>query len=127
MLSVNCKLLNFVSILIEFVITMTSNDSGVESSNDNDDCAQPIFQNKRLVSSAVDMSLVPTRRRYQEFPPVSLCLSSMFARPSLDNMPSRKFKCLFELANPSYPVTLDRFQSVSLFVEQNVIYRLFLY
>lgn len=96
---------------------MTSNDSGVESSNDNDDCAQPIFQNKRLVSSAVDMSLVPTRRRYQEFTPVSLCLSSMFARPSLDNMATRKFKCLFELANPSYPSTLDRFQSVSLFVE----------
>lgn len=96
---------------------MTSNDSGVESSTDNDDCAQPIFS-KRLVSSA-DMSVVPVHRmKNQEFP-LSLCLNSVndpivFARPVLDEIPSRKLKCLFELANPTFPGTLERFQSVSI-------------
>lgn len=97
---------------------MTSNDSGVESSTDNDDCAQPKF-NKRLVSSA-EMSLVPVRRiKNQDFP-LSLCLNSLseppivFTRPMLNEIPGRTFKCLFELANPAFPGTLDRFQSVSI-------------
>lgn len=137
---------------------MTSNDSGVESSTDNDDCAQLMPVDKRLLSvdktttvvsidktttlvSSMDLgggssnnsldcgglsaALVPVRRspaRNHEFP-LSLCLGPpsdhrrvVFARPSLDEMPvgaNRKFKCLFELANPSFPGTLDRFQSVS--------------
>lgn len=110
------------------VVVMTSNDSGVESSTDNDDCAQPMFQNRRLVSSAVDMSVMPVRnmRKSEEFP-LSLCLNAvsdpiMFARPMLDEMPSRKLKCLFELANPAFPSTLDRFQSVSLYIYIYVTY-----
>jgi len=97
---------------------MTSNDSGVESSTDNDDCAQPRF-NKRLVSSA-EMSLVPVRRMKNHDFPLSLCLNSIseppivFARPIINEIPGRKFKCLFELANPAFPSTLDRFQSVSI-------------
>jgi len=97
---------------------MTSNDSGVESSTDNDDCAQPKF-NKRLVSSA-EMSLVPVRRMKNQDFPLSLCLNSLseppivFARPMLNEIPGRTFKCLFELANPTFPGTLDRFQSVSI-------------
>lgn len=102
---------------------MTSNDSGVESSTDNDDFAQPTFRDTmdvKPVSSAVpDMAVVPVRQtRNREFP-LSLCLNSVtdpmvFARPVLDEMPSRKFKCLFELTNPMFPSTLDRFQSVSM-------------
>ncbi|XP_025199454.1 ankyrin repeat domain-containing protein 54-like [Melanaphis sacchari] len=94
---------------------MTSNDSGVESSTDNDDCAQPKF-NKRLVSSA-EMSLVPVQRMKNHDFPLSLCLNSIseppivFARPMINEIPGRKFKCLFELANPTFPGTLDRFQS----------------
>lgn len=97
---------------------MTSNDSGVESSTDNDDCAQPKF-NKRLVSSA-EMSLVPVRRMKNQDFPLSLCLNSIseppivFTRPMLNEIPGRTFKCLFELANPTFPSTLDRFQSVSI-------------
>lgn len=104
---------------------MNSNDSGVESSTDNDDFAQPTFRDTRdmkLVSSATnDLAVVPVRRlRNQEFS-LSLCLNTItdpmvFARPVLDEIPGRKYKCLFELANPSYPSTLDRFQSVSIII-----------
>lgn len=102
---------------------MTSNDSGVESSTDNDDCVQPqpMFNKRPPVSSiAAEMSVVPVRRtrKSQEFP--LFCFKPvvpepmMFTRPPLlDEVPTRKLKCLFELANPSFSGTFDRFQSVS--------------
>lgn len=102
---------------------MTSNDSGVESSTDNDDCVQPqpIFSKRPPVSStATEMSVVPVRRarKSQEFP--LFCFKPVvpepmvFTRPPMvDEVPNRKLKCLFELATPSFTGTFDRFQSVS--------------
>ncbi|VVC27917.1 Hypothetical protein CINCED_3A008620 [Cinara cedri] len=100
---------------------MTSNDSGVESSTDNDDCAQPqpMFNKKSpMTATASGMSVVPVHmaRKPQDFP--LFCFKPgvtepmMFTRPPLlDEVPTRKLKCLFELANPSFSGTFDRFQS----------------
>ncbi|XP_050535408.1 ankyrin repeat domain-containing protein 54-like [Daktulosphaira vitifoliae] len=93
---------------------MTSNDSGVESSTDNDECAQPQLSQK-LVSCA-ETALVSTSKMKNEEFPLALCLNTVseplvFAKPLLDEIPGRKLKCLFELANPSFPGPLDRFQS----------------
>lgn len=102
---------------------MTSNDSGVDSSTDNDDCVQPqpIFSKRPPVpSTAAEMSVMQIRRpgKPQELP--LFCFKPvvpkpmMFTRPPLiDEVPTRKLKCLFELATPSFTGTFDRFQSVS--------------
>ncbi|XP_050437018.1 ankyrin repeat domain-containing protein 54-like [Adelges cooleyi] len=94
---------------------MTSNDSGVESSTDNDECAQPQLS-KKLVSSA-EYALVPAgRTRTNDKSPMAMRLNIstdpvVFAKPVFEEIPGRKLKCLFELANPALPGPLDRFQS----------------
>lgn len=97
---------------------MTSNDSGVESSTDNDDCAQPMF-NQRLVSTAEIRTMVPVVRRMRtnDLPMYLNTITEppiVFARPMLNESSGHKFKCLFELANPTFPGTSERFQSVSM-------------
>lgn len=125
-----------------FPPVMTSNDSGVESSTDNDDCAPPpspfpTDDAAQSVSSTIvaaatadaEMAVVPAPavRKPREFP-VSLCLNSglsdriVFARPVFSELPGRKFKCTFEFTNPVIPGAGDggsvsgggdRFQTVS--------------